>query len=345
MQSSYPTSPISVSTSDSHDSNLVLCDVHGAPIDLADKYWQQRQLAICSAPPCSNFVDPMSSIGSYNASNESPNEAPVQLPPRLDTSTLMPLSPCTIRTTLQSNVDIDNTMLQSIANGLLQTIADHEASTSVATKHYEDRLHHLEQRVLHYEATFNHPPEGYVSNNGKVANFQIPVGDGLYQEAKWIRLNDDGTVPGYLTNHSPNQQPFTIDLYAVPDYSTDSPLEPLPAWFRHLLTGPGGDFHVLQGAVADTEDWGLAREIARYRELDNDVTGVAIKIEEYQRDLNAARTRLSSCETRLTLARAAEWLATLENVPRKIGALRSGWKKHNRMPRGIQVRTAPLEDE
>jgi hypothetical protein len=345
MQSSYPTSPISVSSRDSHDSNIILCDVHRAPIDLADKYRQQRQLAIRSAPPRSNFVDPMSSIGSYNASNESPSEAPVQLPPRLDSSTPMPLSPRTIRTTLQSNVDIDNTMLRSIANGLLQTIADREASTSVATKRYEDRLHHLEQKILHYEATFNHPPEGYVLNNGKIANFQIPVGDGLYQEAKWIRLNDNGTVSGYLTSHGPNQQPFTIDLYAAPDYSTDSPLEPLPTWFRHLLTGPGGDFHVLQGVVADTDDWGLAREITRYRELDNDVMGVAIKIEEYQRNLDAARARLSSCETCLTLARAAERLATLENVPRKVGALRSGWKRNARMPRGIQVRTAPLEDE
>jgi hypothetical protein len=280
----------------------------------------------------------MSSIGSYNASNESPDEAPIQTLPHHDSSTLMPLSPRTVRTTLQSNINIDNTMLRTIANGLLQTIADREASTSVATKRYEDRLHH-------YEATFNHPPEGYEINNGKVANFQIPVGDGLYQEARWIRLNDDGTVSGYLSTHGPNQQPFTIDLYAAPDHSTESPLEPLPPWFQHLLTGPGGDFHVLQGVVANTEDWGLAREITRYCELDNDVTAVAIKIEEYQRDLDATRARLSSCETRLTLARAAERLATLENVPRKIGGLHSGWKKTSRMPRGIQVRTTPLEDE
>jgi hypothetical protein len=231
MQSSYSTSPISVSSEGSHDSNLVLCDVHGAPIDLADKYRQQCQLAIRSAPPCSNFVNPMSSISSYNASNKSPAEAPIQLPPRLDSSSPMPLSPCTVRTTLQSHTNIDNTMLRTIANRLLQTIADRETSTSVATKRYEDRLHHLEQKILHYEQTFNHPPEGFEVNNGKVANFQIPVGDGLYQEAQWIRLNDDGTVSGYLSTHGPNQQPFTIDLYATPDYSVDSPLEPLPAWF------------------------------------------------------------------------------------------------------------------
>jgi hypothetical protein len=344
MQSSH-SSPISVSSADSYNPHLILCDVHGEPLDLADKYRQQRQLAIRSAPPRTPFVDPMSSVGSYNASNESPNEAPIQLPPQVGSATPMPLSPRTVRTTLEANVDLNNTMLRTIANGLLQTIADREASTSVTTKQYEDRVHHLEQKVLHYEESFNHAPEGYELNNGKISNFHIPVGDGLYQEAKWIRLNEDGTVSGYHSGQGPNQHPFIIDLYAAPDFSADSPLEPLPAWFHHILTGPGADFQILQQAVADTDDWGFAREVARYRTLDDEITTLAVKIEGYQRDLDAARARLGSCESRLMLARAAERVATLENVPRKIGALRSGWKKTSRTPRGIHVRTAPLEDE
>jgi hypothetical protein len=196
----------------------------------------------------------------------------------------MPLSPRTVRTTLEANTDIDNTMLWTIANSLLQTIADREASISVATKCYEDRLHHLEQKILHYEGTFDHAPKGYELNNGKVSNFQIPVGDGLYQEAKWIRLNDDGTVSGYHSGQGLNQRPFIIDLYAAPDYSVDSPLEPLPAWFCHMLTGPEANFQILQQAVADTDNWGFAREITRYRLLDDNITALAVKIEEYQRD-------------------------------------------------------------
>jgi hypothetical protein len=79
--------------------------------------------------------------------------------------------------------------------------------------------------------------------------------------------------------------------------------------------------------------------------LDDEVTAVAVKIEEYQRDLDAARARLGSCESCLMLAWATERVTTLQNVPRKIGALRSGWKKTTHMPRGIHVRTVPLEDE
>jgi hypothetical protein len=257
----------------------------------------------------------------------------------------MPLSPRTIHTTLQTQNNLNNEMLRGIANGLLQTIADQEASASVATKHYEDRLRHLEQKVLHYEETFNNPPEGYELNNGKVTNFHILVGEGLYQEAKWVQLNDDGTVSRYHSSQGPNKWPYIIDLYAAPDYSIDSPLEPLPTWFRHMLTSPGGDFQILQDAVADTGDWGYAREIARYRMLDDEITAMAVKIEEYQHDLDAARARLASCESCLMLARAAERVTTLQNIPRKIRALRSGWKKTTCMPQGIHVRTAPLEDE
>jgi hypothetical protein len=84
----------------------------------------------------------MSSIASYDTSNELPREAPVQLPPCLNSP--MPLSPRTVRMTLQTQSNINNGMLRNIANGLLQMIADRETSTSVATKRYEDCIHHLE---------------------------------------------------------------------------------------------------------------------------------------------------------------------------------------------------------
>jgi hypothetical protein len=200
----------------------------------------------------------MSSNASFNASVELPCEEPLHLPPHhWDSPAPIALSPHTVQTTLQSQPDINATLLRGIANGLLQTIADRETTTSISIKQYEDRIHHLEQRVLHYEAMFNKPPVGYELNNGKVSNFHIPVGDGLYQEAKWIRLNEDGTVSRYHSAQGPNKQPHIINLYVAPDYSVNSPLEVLPAWFRHMLTGPGGDFQILQQAVADTNDWGL----------------------------------------------------------------------------------------
>jgi hypothetical protein len=143
----------------------------------------------------------------------------------------------------------------------------------------------------------------------------------------------------------PNEQPHIINLYASPDFSVDSPLKALPNWLRYMLTGLEGDFQILQQAVADTDDWGLAWEIARYHKLDDDITAVTIKIEQYQHDLDATRARLASCESHLMLTCASEQVTTLQNIPRKAGAVHSGWKRGSCMPHGIHIRTAPLEDE
>jgi hypothetical protein len=312
MQSLRSPSPISVSSTGSYHAARILCNTNSAQLNLADLYHQQQQLAICSTPPRMPFVDPMSSAASFNASNELPCEAPLQLPPHhRDSPAPIALSPRTIQTILQTQPDIEAPLLRNIANGLLQTIADREAATTVSMKQYEDRILHLEQCVLHYEDTFNSPPTGYVLNNGKIANFHIPVSDGLYQEAKWIRLNNDGTISGYHTTQGPNEQPHIIDLYTSPDFSVNSPLEALPSWFRYMLMGPGEDFQILQQAVADTDDWGLAREIVRYCKTDNDITAIAIKIEQYQHDLDTARAQLGSCKSHLMLARTSEQVATL----------------------------------
>jgi hypothetical protein len=112
-----------------------------------------------------------------------------------------------------------------------------------------------------------------------------------------------------------------------------------------MLTGPEGDFQILQQAVADMDDWGLACKIARYHELDDDIMAITIKIEQYQRNLDAAQAQLASCESCLMLAHGSEWVTTLQNIPRKVGTVHSGWKRGSCMPRSIHVHTAPLEDE
>jgi hypothetical protein len=78
--------------------------------------------------------------------------------------------------------------------------------------------------------------------------------------------------------------------------------------------------------VAETNDWGLAREIMCYQQIDDDITCLAVKVKEYQQDLKAAQADLTSCESHLMFACAAEHVETLCNVLRKMTAVRSGWK-------------------
>jgi hypothetical protein len=234
------------------------------------------------------------------------------------------------------------TLLQGITNGLLQTIANRETNTAVATKQYEDHIHTLEQWVLHYKDTFNKPPMGYIPNNGKISDFHIPVSGRLYQEAKWICLNDDGTVSGYHSTQGPNEQPYIIDLYRAPDYSVNSPIEPLPPWFHHMLTGPEGNFQILQQTVAETNDWGLMQEIACYCEIDDNIASLMTCLEEYQRDIDTAQASLASRESHLMLARAGEQVETLHNILQKPGATRSGWRRITCMVCNVYVQGCPL---
>jgi hypothetical protein len=113
MQSpSCSPSPISIDSSSSYHAPQVLCDANGAHIDLADLYHKQQQLTIHSALPHTQPLAQMSSVGLYNASNESPSEPPIQLPPRLTTTPApIALSPQTTQMTLQTQLDLDAVLL------------------------------------------------------------------------------------------------------------------------------------------------------------------------------------------------------------------------------------------
>jgi hypothetical protein len=178
----------------------------------------------------------MSSNALLNMSNESPMLLPLQ---HAGTPTIPAMLLRTVATTLQVNDDINAALLQQIANGLLQTIANRETKTAIATRQYKDQVHTLEQPILHYEDTFQEPPMGYVLNNNQVPHFHIPVGNGLYCPAKWIKLNNDGTVSSYADTQGPNEQPYVIDL------STPRPTSALMPQSRLYLLG------------SDTCSWGL----------------------------------------------------------------------------------------
>jgi hypothetical protein len=97
MQSSHSPSLISIDSESSYHATQVLCNTNGVHLNLADLYREQQQLAIHSAPPRSRFIDPMSSTTSFNASNESLHETPLQLPPQHHNSpTLIAFSPRTV---------------------------------------------------------------------------------------------------------------------------------------------------------------------------------------------------------------------------------------------------------
>jgi len=65
--------------------------------------------------------------------------------------------PRTTQNTLAANPDIDNDLLQTIANGLLTTIANQETDTAIQYQRFNDQIRGLQERILQYEETFERP--------------------------------------------------------------------------------------------------------------------------------------------------------------------------------------------
>ena len=144
------------------------------------------------------------------------------------------------------------------------------------------------------------------------------------------RCSEASSEPECRSVSSPNQT-----VSDTVGHGEENPIEPLPAWFRALLIGPGSDFIHLQCDIGDLDDWGLAREIARFRELDQEAAELAARVEVLHEELDATRDARTMSEKRLVLARASQKAARLENLPKKVGMLstHSRHKNDNRCGR------------
>jgi len=144
------------------------------------------------------------------------------------------MSPRTTQSTLATNPDIDAELLHTIANRLLITIPNQETDTTIQYRRFSEQIQALQDHILHYEETFERAPDGYILNNGCIPHFRIPHSNRLSCPAKWIKLNDDGTISGYAETDRPNTMPLIIDLYAEANDQYDKEGEtklalPIPA--------------------------------------------------------------------------------------------------------------------
>jgi hypothetical protein len=63
-------------------------------------------------------------------------------------------------------------------------------------------------------------------------------------------------VAGHTDRDGPSDNPHITEVYATPDYDTNTTPEPLPLWVSSVLTAEGAKFHVFREAVAKLDDWG-----------------------------------------------------------------------------------------
>jgi hypothetical protein len=216
-----------------------------------------------------------------------------------------------------TNDHVSPDALRAIAQGLTVTIQQREAYYTQQRRRNEQRIKDLEKRIGAYEEIFDSVPEGYEENNGRLPHIAIPVGDGKYKGAKYIKQLEGGWVAGFTDEDGPHSTPHITELYASPAYeignTTDDPAEPMPPWFRRILFGHAALFNTMQRAILDLDDWGLYAEVSRHRAYDVELGTILGQIERLQLDAEAIRIGRENCEGRLTAAHAYKRLNRLSS--------------------------------
>jgi hypothetical protein len=210
-------------------------------------------------------------MSSVNLSNESPASTTPSLPrlpipfnPITNTTDIASLAPNYVPVLPQTAVNILatqpdlNKTVRAIAYRLVSTVHRREVTHVLETKERDETNWVLQERLKQYADKVNcdfflpRCPDGYEPNEGRVF-MQIPVGEGYFVNAKFIQLRDDGRAL-LLAGKEHNEDPYAINLYLSPDYSSSDIAEPIPIWFNTLLNGPTPTYHTLRRTVADLND-------------------------------------------------------------------------------------------
>ena len=77
----------------------------------------------------------------------------------------------------------------------------------------------------------------------------------------------------------------------------------------------------LQRNIGNLDDWGLAREIAHFRELDQEAAKLAAQVDVLHEELDVTRDARTMSEKQLVLACTSQKVAQLENLPKKVSML------------------------
>jgi hypothetical protein len=225
-------------------------------------------------------------MSSVNLSNESPASTtpsspilPIPFNPVVDTAAIAqlapnytPVSPQTVVNILATQPDL-NKMVRAIAYSLVSTIHHCKVAHALETKERDETNQVLQEKLKAYadkiDCEFFLPgcPDGYKPNDGRVSTL-IPIGEGFSVPAKFVRLRDDGRVL-LLLGKEHHEEPYAIDLYLLPDYSSTDVADPLPIWFNTLLVGPTPAFHTLHCTIANLDDWNATAELEHYRHQDD----------------------------------------------------------------------------
>ena len=222
-----------------------------------------------------------------------------------------PISPRSAGNILQHD-NMDSVTLHSIAKSLVLTIRKQEVLYQSIITALKNCIKGLEERVGYYTDTFDRCPENYEANH-RYPSLTVPVGNGLSREVKWVRRVDPQTISCYTAEDRPSSTPHILKIYAQPTIMTD-PVEPLPAWFHHTITGPSAAFHTLREATHKLNNWGVKANLDHYCALEDTLCQSLAEAEKHQANTDRYWVAKGLCKARLEAACAASSLVHMEGL-------------------------------
>jgi hypothetical protein len=199
--------------------------------------------------------------------------------------------------------------MHEIATGLLRTIKEREANHDAEIQKLHEKLDRLEE--LLGDESSDEPPEGYIRNNGKIRNFDIPMGNGLYLPTKfiWQHPGDYTKAYGLTRKEFPSESPYCMEIYAAPDLRIEEVPEPLPLWVQTIIEGWTATFESLHRAAIELEDFGLIADLTRARDTYLKAQEMELQRDQIEADLSLLQEKYSLTRRHLELARISKHLA------------------------------------
>jgi hypothetical protein len=207
-------------------------------------------------------------------------------------------------------------MVRTIAYGLISTVHHREVAHALETKERDEANRVLQDKLKKYaekiakEFFLPGCPDGYKPNDGRVSTL-IPIGEGFFVPAKFVKLRDDGRVL-CLPGKEHHEDPYVTELFLSPDYSSQDIAKPIPIWFNTLLNGPTPAYHTLRCAIADLNDWNATAEIEQYHQQDDRLRHLRDELAIVQAKVHLAEDDLASCRYRIEAARIPSRIPNLE---------------------------------
>jgi len=236
-----------------------------------------------------------------------------------------PMSPNTVLATLAAHNKVPTESLQEIITGLVATIKLRELAWEADRTAMRARINHAEDRLeaameAHEDEDFDFNeagiPTDFIHNNNRVPAFQIPISEGLSLPAEFIKRDEDNKtkVWGVTRRFGKGEPAYAHELFACPIEDPSFPAEPMRPWFLRLLQGSTASYTHLREAADKLGNWGLAADIARFRQCEDQLRKLNATIHSLRAEADLTETLQEASCIRLGAANAHGRLARLESV-------------------------------